>query len=67
MVAHKAENPWVRMVHYQPENLANETDKELVKRLGCFAGEFTIERKQLGTMWEDLKAKVSGEESDDEE
>jgi hypothetical protein len=55
------------MVHYQPENLANETDKELVKRLGCFAGEFTIERKQLGTMWEDLKAKVSGEESDDEE
>ena len=66
-MAQKAENPWVRMIHYQPENLAMETDKEFVSRLEAFGGEFTIERKQLGGMWEELRAKVAGDEDEDEE
>jgi hypothetical protein len=67
LVAEKAENPWVRMIHFAPENLANETDKEFVKRLDHFATEFAVPRTQLGTMWTDLQTKVSGEESDDDE
>lgn len=67
LVAAKAENPWVRMVHYQPESLASETDKEFVQRLGVFSEEFSIERKQLGQMWDDLRAKVSGEDEDEED
>ena len=55
------------MIHYQPENLAMEIDKEFVSRLGAFGGEFAIERKQLGVMWDQLKAKVSGEEEEDED
>jgi hypothetical protein len=55
------------MIHYQPESLASETDKDFVKRLQVFADEFTIERKQLTQMWDDLKAKVAGEEEEDDE
>ena len=55
------------MIHYQPENLAMEIDKEFVSRLGAFGGEFAIERKQLGVMWDQLKAKVAGEEEEDED
>jgi hypothetical protein len=55
------------MIHYQPENLAMETDKEFVSRLEAFGGEFTIERKQLGGMWEELRAKVAGDEDEEEE
>lgn len=43
-----------------------ETDKEFVSRLGAFGGEFTIERKQLWGMWVELKAKVAGDEDDEE-
>lgn len=66
LVANKADNPWVRMVHYQPESLASEIDKEFIKQLGVFAEEFTIERKQLCQMWDDLRAKVSGDDDEDE-
>jgi hypothetical protein len=55
------------MIHYQPENLAMETDKEFVSRLEAFGDEFTIERKQLGEMWEQLRAKVAGEDDEDDE
>lgn len=67
LVQQKADNPWVRMVHYQPESLASETDKEFVKRLGVFAEGFSIERKQLGQMWDELRSKVAGEEDDEDD
>lgn len=55
------------MIHYQPENLAMETDKDFVSRLEAFGDEFTIERKQLAGMWEELRAKVAGDGDEDEE
>jgi hypothetical protein len=53
------------MVEYTPENLAMETDKEFVNRLEDFKDKFTIPRKQLGVMWEQLKAKVAGDEDEE--
>ncbi|GFZ47185.1 hypothetical protein JCM24511_04928 [Saitozyma sp. JCM 24511] len=61
LVAKRADNPWVSMLHYTPEHLDMERDTELLDRLGLFKTEFTMPREQVGMLWEQLKLRISTE------
>ncbi|RSH95076.1 hypothetical protein EHS25_000162 [Saitozyma podzolica] len=61
LVAKRADNPWVPMLHYTPEHLDMERDTELLDRLGLFKTEFTMPRDQVGMLWEQLKLRISTE------
>lgn len=53
--------PYVKVAHYTPELLQNESE-EFVEKLEYFAREFTVPRRELGGFFAELRSKMADDE-----
>lgn len=54
-------------MYYIPKDLALETDKAFVEKLGFLAGEFTIRWDQVPGFWREMQTRLDEDADDDDE